>query len=63
MPGRKERSQLIGEGLREIAILVIVLYPLDAYMEGKLSYLVCAIALVFAGVLFWCGMILEGSDE
>jgi hypothetical protein len=36
---RKEWSQLIGDFLREAFVLLIVLYPLDAYLQTKFAWL------------------------
>jgi hypothetical protein len=63
MPDRKEKSQLLGDFLREIAVLVIVFLPIDAWLQGKLDWVTFALAAALAGTLLWFGMILEGRDE
>ena len=39
MAERQEKSQVLGDFLREMAVLIIVLYPLDAYLQGKFDWL------------------------
>jgi hypothetical protein len=58
----KERSQLIGDFLREIAALVSVFYPLDAYLQGKFDWESVIWALFIAGVFLAWGIILEGRE-
>jgi hypothetical protein len=62
VPERKERSQLLGDFLREVAVLLAVLYPLDAYLQNKFDWSNCILVFVFSGALLWWGMILEGRD-
>jgi hypothetical protein len=66
---RKEWSQLLGDALREGAVLLAVLYPLETIISVQFdstrsidwSYIV--VAEVIAGIVFWWGVILEGKDE
>lgn len=60
---RREKSQMIGDALREIAILVAVFLPLDAYFQHDLGGWTVAFALLLAGAFMWWGMILEGKDD
>jgi hypothetical protein len=65
----RDRSQLVGESLREGAVLIAVLYPLETIISVQFdprrqidwSYFV--LAEVLAGILFWWGIILEGRRE
>lgn len=69
MADRKEWSQLLGDALREGAVLLAVLYPLETIISVQFdstrsidwSYIV--VAEVIAGIVFWWGVILEGKDE
>lgn len=69
MAERKEKSQLAGDALREGAVLIAVLYPLETIVAAQFdssktidwSYVV--LSWVFAGILFWWGVILEGREE
>lgn len=60
---RQQKSQMLGDFLREIAVLVIVFYPIDAGFNRKFDWSIFALVAVFAGVFLWLGMILEGSDD
>jgi len=63
VPERKEKSQLLGDFLREIAVLVIVFLPLDAWLQRSLDWDSFGLAALLAGALLWFGMILEGNNE
>ena len=69
MPERKEPSQHIAEALREAAVLLAVLYPLETLVTTQFSdqhgidWFYLAVAWVLSGILFWCGIILEGQDD
>jgi hypothetical protein len=54
---------MLGGFLREVALLVVVFLPLDAYFQNKLDASTFAVALLMAGALLYWGMILEGRDE
>jgi hypothetical protein len=54
---------MLGDFLRDIAILVVVFYPLDAWMEQKFDWNICLLIFVMSAVLLWLGMVLEGRDE
>jgi hypothetical protein len=59
----KEKSQLIGEFLREAGVLIAVLWPLeDGIKNDRVSGTVIVFALLAAGILLFWGVILEGSD-
>jgi hypothetical protein len=60
---RKEPAQLLGEALRDMAVLVAVFLPLDMYIQHELDLFHCAVASVIFGVFMWWGIILEGKDE
>jgi hypothetical protein len=60
---RKEPSQLIGDFLREAAVLVAILWPLeDSVATRRISGSVVVLALTMAGILLFWGIILEGRD-
>ena len=69
MADHRERSQLIGDALREGAILLAVLYPLETIVATQFndklridwSYVI--LAEVLAGILFLWGIILEGKED
>ncbi len=54
---------MVGEALRDVAVLIFVFYPLEAYFQGKFDWSNILLALAFAGTLMHWGMILEGRDE
>jgi hypothetical protein len=62
-PERKEPSQLIGDGLREMAVLFLVFYILDFTLRGSESEWGLLFIAIMSVALFWYGIILEGSDE
>jgi hypothetical protein len=35
---RKDPAQLIGESLREVAVLSLVFFPLEAYFKGNFDW-------------------------
>jgi len=49
--------------LREMAVLISVLYPLEAYMVGKFHWYYFVSAEILAAVLLYFGIKLEGEDE
>jgi hypothetical protein len=60
----REKSQLVGDFLREAAVLVGVLWPLeDGIKNNAVSPTVLFFALFVAIMLLWWGSILEGTDE
>ena len=63
MAEHREKSQMLGDFLRDVAILVVVFYPLDAYMQGRFDWDTCFLIFAMAGFLLWIGIILEGKDE
>jgi hypothetical protein len=60
---RKEKSQMIGDGLRDISVLVLVFYALDTAINGKFEWSSFGVVAVVAIGVFYLGMILEGKDE
>ena len=59
----RERSQLVGEYLREAAVLIGVLWPLeDGIKNGKVSGTVLTFALLASAILLYWGVILEGRE-
>ena len=63
MAERKERSQLLGDCLRDIAVLVVVFLPLEKYLRNELDSFIVLFVAVISVALLWWGMILEGRDE
>ena len=60
----KEKSQLIGEFLREAGVLIGVLWPLeDGIKNGHVDWDVLLFALLIASALLWWGVILEGKED
>jgi hypothetical protein len=59
----KEKSQLIGDFLREMSVLIVVFLPLDAFFQNKLDWSTIGVALLIGGALLWWGLILEGREE
>jgi hypothetical protein len=59
----KEKSQLVGDFLRECAVLMFVLYPLEAYLQKQFDGWICFIVLAVAGIMLYWGTVLEGTDE
>ena len=64
MADRKERSQLVGDFLREAAVLIMVTLPLEDAIthENKLNLDVLEFAILMGGLLLYLGIILEGRD-
>jgi len=64
MADRKERSQLVGDFLREAAVLIMVTLPLEDAIthENKLNIDVLGFAILMGGLLLYLGIILEGRD-
>jgi len=58
----RDRSQLVGDALREMAVLILVFYSLENGIRGTLSAWGFIIALLGAGGLLYCGIIFEGRD-
>jgi len=60
----REASQLVGEFLREMGVLIGVLWPMeDGIKRGQVDGMVLTLALMAAAFLLWWGIILEGKDE
>jgi hypothetical protein len=60
---RRERSQLVGDGLRDVSVLVLVFYALDTGIKGNFDWSSFGVVAVAAIGVFYLGMILEGRDE
>ena len=60
---RREKSQMIGDFLREAAILWFALYPLEAYFNKTWDWAHFVFMLCMAGAFMIGGMILEGEEE
>jgi hypothetical protein len=59
----KDKSQLVGDGLRDMSVLVLVFYALDTAIKGEFVWSnFWVVAIVSIGV-FYLGMVLEGRDE
>ena len=57
---RKIVATLIGESLREIAVLVVVFAPLDAFAQGAaLTARLWLVIIVGVAILFAAGVYLE----
>jgi hypothetical protein len=54
---------MIGDLLREIAVLWAALCPLEAFMNNKFDWTYCTWTYLSAAALMYLGMILEGSEE
>ena len=54
---------MLGDFLRDVAILVVVFYPLDAGLQGRFDWDIGILIFAMAGFLLWLGMILEGKDD
>jgi hypothetical protein len=65
MAERKEKSQLIGEFLREAAVLVAVAWPLEHAIthEGQVDVQRLFLAIACGIWLLCIGIVLEGRDE
>ena len=65
MADRKERSQLVGDFLREAAVLLMVTLPLEDAIthENRMNINVLLFAVLCGGFLLYLGIILEGRDE
>jgi hypothetical protein len=65
---RKEPSQLVGDALRDIAILTFVFCPLDVLVDsqfhgGTPDWSIILLVEVGAVIVFGIGVIFEGRDE
>lgn len=54
---------MMGDLLREVAILWLALYPLEAYINRKFSWWYCVGIVLASALLMYLGMLLEGSEE
>lgn len=54
---------MIGDGLRETSVLVLVFYALDTAVGGSFDWRNFSLVAVAAIGVFYLGMILEGRDE
>jgi hypothetical protein len=66
---QREPSQFIGEALREAAVLIAVLYPLETIVtvqfdpKREIDWWYIGLSWLISGILFWWGIILEGRNE
>jgi len=61
----RERTQLVGDALREGAVLIAVLWPLERYVTEPGHHVgvwEIVLAETLAGILLWWGIIMEGRD-
>jgi hypothetical protein len=58
---RREPSQLVGDFIREAAVLMFVLYPLEASLQNKFDWWAFAFVTVLAFGLLWIGTMFEGK--
>jgi len=63
VPERKEPSQLVGDALREMAVLILVFYCLETGIRGELTLWGFVFTFAACGGLLWWGIIFEGRDE
>ena len=54
---------MIGDFLREAAILWFALYPLEAYFNKTFDGFNFGFMICIAGAFMYLGMILEGEEE
>ena len=59
----KEMSRMLGDFLREGAVLVFIFFPLEIYLKGNLEWSTMAWDVVLSGPLLYWGMILEGRKD
>jgi len=59
----KDKSQLVGDGLRDVSVLVLVFYALETGIRGNFDWSNFSVVAVAAVGVFYLGMILEGRDE
>jgi hypothetical protein len=59
----RDKSQLAGDCLREMAVLIIVFYTLDTSLAGTFDWWNFVLVAVLASTLLGLGMILEGTEE
>jgi hypothetical protein len=64
MADHREKSQLIGDFLREAAVLVGIAWPLESLVaHEKLDLNEFCFAMLLCGFLLAIGIVLEGKDE
>lgn len=54
---------MVGDFLREAAVLILVFYSLENALHDSLTFWGFVFALIGCGALLWFGIILEGKDE
>ena len=59
----REKSQMLGDLLREMAVLWAALYPLEAYFNKNFDWFHFAFTYSLAAAFMYLGMILEGREE
>jgi hypothetical protein len=60
---RKDASEFVGEFLREVAVLIFTLYPLEAYLERRFNFWVFVGVIIFSGVMLAGGIMLGRREE
>ncbi len=63
MEERKDVAQLIGEALREIAVLMLVFFPLEAYFQNQFTWWGFLLIVGLAVILFYRGVVLESEGR
>jgi hypothetical protein len=59
---RKDPEKLIGESLREVAVLMVVFFPLEAWLQNRATWYNILVAFALAGILYYRGVTLESRD-
>ena len=60
---RKQIAEMLGEFLREASVLVLVFFPLDLAMQGKISPRRVVAIVTLSGVTLALGIVLERMRE
>jgi len=58
----REKTQLLGDFLREIAVLMLVLYPLESGINRTFRWLTFILVALGTGMFLYVGILLEGKD-
>jgi hypothetical protein len=54
---------MIGDFLRELAVLLFAFYILDDVLKGSFAWWGILTAAIVSGAFLWWGIILEGRDD
>jgi hypothetical protein len=60
---RKDASEFVGEFLREVAVLIFTLYPLEAYLEHRFNFWVFVGVIVASGIMLAGGIMLGRRED